>query len=52
LDKFSAAISKSSKAGIAEQILVSLSSREYRGIEGTNNNFILTHSVGHKLAGS
>jgi hypothetical protein len=33
-------------------MLVSLSSPEYTGIEGTNNNFILTLSVGYKTAGS
>ena len=36
----------------AEKILVSLSSPEYTAEAGTNNHFILKHSVGHKPAGS
>jgi hypothetical protein len=32
----------------AEQVLVSLSSAEYTAAEGTNNHFILKHSVGNK----
>lgn len=36
----------------AEQVLVSLSSAEYSATDGTNNHFILKHSVGHKPAGT
>jgi uncharacterized protein YyaL (SSP411 family) len=36
----------------AEQMLVSLSSPEYTASEGTNNHFILMHSVGNKSGNS
>jgi hypothetical protein len=36
----------------AEEILTSLSSPAYQAEVGTNNNFILKHSVGHKPAKS
>ncbi|WP_295116653.1 glycoside hydrolase family 88 protein [uncultured Chitinophaga sp.] len=36
----------------ATKMLVSLSSPAYRAKEGQNNNFILMHSTGHKMANS
>ncbi len=33
---------------VAKQIVQTLSSEEYRAKPGTNNNFLLMHSVGHK----
>jgi hypothetical protein len=38
--------------GVAEQILLSLSSHNYRSDPGENNNFLLKHSVGHLNAKS
>lgn len=45
-------VNKNKYVDFAEKILVSLSSPEYTADEGTNNHFILKHSVGHKPAGS